>query len=95
MHKTKSLKLKYSKTPYPFKKSSNKGYPNNIMDKNKLRFRNRTALSYFSIKLINANKLIISEIKIINVLNMLKLLNNPNIENADIIKNNRLVITAK
>ena len=65
------------------------------MDKDKLRFRNKTALSYFSIKLMNANALMTSEIQITNVLNMLKLSNNFKIENADIIKSNRLVITAK
>ncbi|WEK70202.1 MAG: hypothetical protein P0Y62_01360 [Candidatus Chryseobacterium colombiense] len=65
------------------------------MDKNRLRFRNKTALLYFSIKLINANELIIIEKQVINVLNMLKSLNNPRIENVDIIKRNKLVITAK
>ncbi|GEN65748.1 hypothetical protein [Chryseobacterium rhizosphaerae] len=65
------------------------------MNKDKLRFRNKTALSYFSIKLINANKLITIEVQINIVLNILKSLNKFRIENADIMKNNRLAATAK
>ncbi len=65
------------------------------MNKDKLRFRNKTALSYFSIKLINANKLITIEVQINIVLNILKSLNKFRIENADIMKNDRLAATAK
>ncbi len=93
--KTKNLKPEWSKILYLLKKPTNKGYPIINMVNNKLRFRNKTALSYFSIKLINANELITIEIPMIAVLNMLKLLNNPRIENADIIKSSKLVTTAK
>ncbi len=65
------------------------------VDMSKLMFKNKTALSYFSIKLINANALTTSEKTIINVFNMLKLLNISSSEREDIIKNIRLVITAK
>lgn len=65
------------------------------MDSNKLRFRNKLALSYFSIRLTNANALRTKEITINNVLNKLKSLNISRIQNADIIKSNKLVITAK
>ncbi|WP_284461634.1 hypothetical protein [Chryseobacterium sp.] len=74
---------------------NNIGYPSAIMNKDKLRFRNKTALSYFSIKLINANKLITIEVQINIVLNILKSLNKFRIENADIMKNDRLAATAK
>ncbi|OCA77957.1 hypothetical protein BBH99_10300 [Chryseobacterium contaminans] len=95
MNKIKNFKLNCLRTSYPFKKPNNKGYPKMIMLNNRLRFKNKTALSYFSIKLINVNELITSEVTINNVLNMLKLLNNSKTENADIIRNNRPVITAK
>jgi hypothetical protein len=95
VNKTKNLKLKCSNVLYPLRKANSKGYPIINMDKNKLRFRNKTALSYFSIKLINANELITIEIQVINISNMLKSLNNPRIENVDIIKRNKLVTTAK
>lgn len=95
MNEIKDLKLKCPETSYPFKSLNNKGYPKISMAKNRPKFKNKTALSYFSIKLMNANELITSEIPIINVLNMLKSLNNSKIENADIIKSNRLVTTAK
>jgi len=65
------------------------------MDKNKLRFRNKIALSYFSTRLTKADELITNEIVISNVLKRLKSLNISRTENADIIKKTKLIKTAK
>lgn len=58
-------------------------------------FKNKTALSYFSTKLTNKKEFTVIEQHTNIKLNILKSLNNPKIENTDIIKNIKLVIIAK
>lgn len=69
--------------------------PEKIMYKYKLKLRYKTALLYFSIKLINANKLIIVLKETNSNFNILKSLNRERIKNIDIRQNIKLIVIAK